>query len=360
MKRFGINFIIIAAAMYGCSGVPQKNNHHYESLDFVYYEVPVDWSDEEIRAETIEFYSQYLEGVKIFLDPGHGGEDRKNRSLSGKIVEADVNLRVALYLREYLEDAGADVLMSRESDETIDLESRSQMANESDADIFISIHHNAPGNDIDYWSNYTSAYYHGIDGEYEFEPFEKRLAMYIERDLAYVMRNSGGLGSFDGTYSDYIIYPGEGFSVLRETKIPAVLIECAFHTSRLEERRLAIPAFNQIQAWGIFRGIGKFFAAGFPVVSLLQDESSFSGGTLNLTLALKDTAGIDSKSIIVYFDSVEIDYSFDKLNSFLSIGIENVEAGEHVLRVICANKSGNYCYPWKRKIITRSKEKYSF
>ncbi len=88
----------------------------------------------------------------------------------------------------------------------------------------------------DNWTDYTSTYYHGFDTDYVYEPSERDIARYIQRDLSYAMRNAGGPGSFDGTYSDYAIYPGEGFAVLRNTVIPAVLVECGFHTNTHEEQ----------------------------------------------------------------------------------------------------------------------------
>jgi len=74
------------------------------------YEYPSDWKNLTIRSQTISEYSIYLSGRKIFLDPGHGGEDRKNKNKTGDVVEADVNLRVALYLKKYLEESGAFVI----------------------------------------------------------------------------------------------------------------------------------------------------------------------------------------------------------------------------------------------------------
>ena len=44
------------------------------------YEYPTDWKDISVREKTITEYSKYLNGRKIFLDPGHGGTDRKNKN----------------------------------------------------------------------------------------------------------------------------------------------------------------------------------------------------------------------------------------------------------------------------------------
>ena len=186
--------------------------------DVPVYEYPSDWKDLSVRAHTISEYSKYLSGRKIFIDPGHGGEDRKNRNKSGEVIEADVNLRVALNLKKYLEAAGANVILSREEDKTVKLSDRSDLSNASGAEIFISIHHNAPSTKEDDYSDYTAVYYHANEIDSVYEPCNHDIAKFIERDLSYVMHNPGGLGSFDGTYSDYNIYPKEGFSVLRKSK----------------------------------------------------------------------------------------------------------------------------------------------
>lgn len=321
------------------------------SSNFPLFEYPLDWKDIEVRSKTISDYSQFLSGKKIFLDPGHGGEDRRNTSRSGVVVEADVNLRVALSLKKYLEQAGATVIVSRDKDATVELGYRSVLANNSGADLFVSVHHNAPGKTEDDYTNYTSVYYHAKDVNYEYEPCNQDMARYIERDLSYVMGNPVGLGSFDGTYSDYNIYPGEGFSVLRKTKIPAVLIEGAFHTSRMEEMRLNNEDFNQIQAWGIFRGLGKYFRAGIPTIALFADSTKYDSKKLSLSFLLNDKAGINHKSLIVYFNKKEFDCKFDKETNVLSVMFDDVAEGEYPLRIICANKNGNHALPYHKSIV---------
>ena len=314
------------------------------SSNFPLFEYPVDWKDNDARTKTISDYSQYLSGKKIFLDPGHGGEDRRNTNKKGDVIEADVNLRVALYLKKYLEQAGAIVFISRDKDATVQLGYRSKLANNSGADLFISVHHNAPGKTEDDYTNYTSVYYHAKDFNYEYEPCNQDMARYIERDLSYVMGNPVGLGSFDGTYSDYNIYPGEGFSVLRKTKIPAVLIEGGFHTSRIDD-------FNQIQAWGIFRGLGKYFRAGIPTISPIADSTKYESQKLSLSFSLNDTSGINHKSISVYLEKREVDFQFDRDKNILTIEVENLVEGEYPVRIICANKNGNHALPYHKSIV---------
>lgn len=315
------------------------------------YEYPPDWKNVTDREKTIAYYSKYLSGRKIFLDPGHGGEDRRNKNPKGDVVEADVNLRVALNLKKYLESAGAIVFISRTKDTTVALGYRSELTNNSGAEIFVSIHHNAPGKAEDNFTNYTSVYYHANETDYEYEPSDHDIARYIERDLSYVMRNPGGLGSFDGTYSDYNIYPGEGFSVLRKKNIPGVLVECAFHTNRFEELRLNNEEFNQIQAWGIFRGLAKYFKAGRPKISFIADSSKYDGTTLQMQFALQDTNGINPKSIQLFFNKEEKEFSFDKLLNILSVKVEMIEPGIYPIRVIVANKNGIHSFTYRKYIV---------
>ncbi len=338
---FGVISILIAAGLQSCSS----------SLAVPLFEYPPEMKDAAVRENIVKDYSAYLAGKKIFLDAGHGGEDRKNKDKNGIVTEADVNLRVVLNLKKYLEEAGAQVFLSREDDKTVDLGFRSELANNSGAEFFISIHHNAPGKSEDDFTDYTSTYYHAKDESYEYDPSNRDLARYIERDLAYAMRNSGGLGSFDGTYSDYIIYPGEGFSVLRKSKIPAVLVECAFHTSRFEILRLNNEEFNQIQAWGIFKGLAKYLRASKPEIKIVSDSLMDGNDNFVLEFDLHDSTGINPKSIQVFVDKREKEFTYDKVSGKVLLKTDALQPGEHLLKIVAANKNGNYSFPFRKKII---------
>ncbi len=346
MKKLGVNrfkialFFLAALLLAGCS-----------AGEYVYYEVPVELKKPELEKEFIQKYSPYIKDYTFFLDPGHGGEDRRNKGYENTAVEADLNLRVGLHLREFLEQAGAKVIMSRVKDQTVDLKERSYMANRSGADFFISIHHNAPGKSSDIWTNYTSTYYHAKESDYVYEPMERDMARFVQRDMAYAMRNSGGPASFDGTYSDYWIYPGDGFSVLRVTEIPAILVECGFNTSHFESARLVKDDYNKIEAWGIFRGLCRYFKAGIPKINFLNENDDFRSGDQLLSFMVSDSSGIDPESIEVEFDSSKVsNYNFDPNTGILSVNLKTVQPGAHEVRVIVANKNGNHNLPFRKEI----------
>lgn len=329
----------------------EKKVYITKECENVKYEIPPDWKDEVKKLEKINKFAPYFTGKKIFIDPGHGGSDRRGKSQDGSVVEADVNLRVALSLRNYFKAAGATVIMSREADSTVDLKYRSVLANNSGADFFISIHHNAPGSSSEYWTNFTSTFYHATEKDYEFEHCERDIAKYVQRDLAYVMGNPNGLGSFDGTYSDYNIYPKEGFSVLRRTEIPSILIECSFFTNPSEQQRLNIEEFNDIQAWGIFRGFGRYLSQGIPTVTYLEADSKLSNGELKFNYSIEDNGGINKKSIEVYLDQKEIDFNYSSAKGLLKINVDNIKKGEHEIKIVAANKNGNYALPFIQKFV---------
>ena len=336
---FIISFLFLQL-FNGCSGSKE-----------VYYEIPKEFRDPQKKIEFIEKYTPYIKNKIIFIDPGHGGEDRRNIGFEGDAIEADINLNVALELSKFLKQVNAVVFLSRDKDTTIALQDRSRLADSLNADIFISIHHNAPGSIGDIWTNYTSTYYHAKPRYYEYNSVNHDLAKYIQRDLSYAMRNSGGPYSFDGTYSDYIIYPNDGFSVLRNSKMPAVLVEGGFTTHHFESQRLTEILFNRIEAWVIFTGLCRFFKAGMPTIKPVSDIDSIGINNREINFIIEDSININPKSIVVKFDSVKFnDYSFNTKNNLLKIDITNIKEGEHILKITVANINGIHSFPFEREI----------
>ena len=180
-----------------------------------------------------------LEGVKIFIDPGHGGPEPGAVGPSG-LREADVNLRVSLTLRNCLKEyGGAQVMMSRTGNVDLGLGERVALANNWGADRFISVHHNASVN-RDYNATETYAYYYAD-------------SVAVDMQKKVHNRLLEGLGLRDGQART------AGFYVLRNTYMPAILTEASYISNPYEEARLRDMGYTWREAYYIYLGIADHF-----------------------------------------------------------------------------------------------------
>ena len=175
--------------------------------------------------------------IRLVLDPGHGGSD------PGAVVEddqeKDITLAVALLVREQLaEQEGLEIIMTREEDTYPSLTDRSDLANEHSADLYVSIHVNALENNDTYEGIIT--FYHPDKRS------DRSLAKIIQENI---VATSGG--------TDRGVQTGN-YAVLRETEMPAVLIETGFITTPAERARLVDPTYQALLAQGIAKGILEY------------------------------------------------------------------------------------------------------
>lgn len=218
-------------------------------------------------------YARFLAGLTVVLDPGHGGRSDRagwKRGPTG-LREAEVNLRVAQFLRDFLTAAGVEVVLTRSADvylaedDGADLLARAAIANELRADLFLSIHHNASGGSAE--TNYTSVFYHGTPDD---SPASLDVARHVLGALQEALRLEQQLDC--GLVSDYAIFPDKGFAVLRAAEVPAVLTESSFHSNPEEEQRLRDAVYNRREAYGLFLGLARWAQGGLPAVRLIQPE----------------------------------------------------------------------------------------
>ncbi len=176
----------------------------------------------------------------VYLDPGHGGTDEG--CARGGVREKDLNLAIALLVREQLKEKGYQVIMSRETDIYVAKEARVAEANRSGADIFISIHQNATEegagvNGMEVWYTQDS------DGH-----DSKRLAQLIRQQT---------LKSTEATERE--LRSDADFYVTKNTSMPACLIETGFLSNAEERRKLNLAEYQQQIADGIVQGIAYYF-----------------------------------------------------------------------------------------------------
>lgn len=194
--------------------------------------------------------------MRICLDPGHGGTDRANRGPTG-YVEADGVLDIALRVRALLQAAGLDVVMTRDKDVSVTLAARMAFAAAQGADLFVSIH-------TDAWSDPVA---HGCTVFCSVRADRSRsLAEAIEQALRQAGRPSRGVKT-------RVLANGRDYyHVIRESKVPSILVECAFHTNPAEEALLKTPDFRQLLAVAIASGIKTFVGPQVPdTVPILFD-----------------------------------------------------------------------------------------
>jgi len=174
-------------------------------------------------------------GRLIVIDPGHGGKDPGAHG--DNITEAEINLIAAKELKKKLEGLGFNVYMTRESNKYVGLYNRPQIANDLNAEAFISIHANAA----------TNKAATGIENLYYPEA-----GYSLKRELAREIQKK--LIAYTGAV-DRGIVERPNLVVTRETKMPSVIVEMGFLTNAEEEARLMNPAYMDSITNGIRDGL---------------------------------------------------------------------------------------------------------
>jgi len=276
-------------------------------------------------------YTKYLAGLRICLDPGHGGDAHRPNYKRGPtgLREAEVNLAVAQHLRDLLEVSGASVIMTRTQDVCLhaedeeDLRLRAELANRSGCDLLVSIHHNAGPPQ----ANYSSVWYHA---DVDHSPASLDVARYVATALLDELRLPDQLGV--PVLSDQLVYPRSGFRLLRLARVPAILCELSFHSNPEQETRLRDPNYLRREARALFTGLARYAFGGVPRVRLIEpaDGVVSTSGQDQVVIELDD--GLRSRkswgwerrlilkdSIIVRVDDTKWPYMFDEQSNRVSL-----------------------------------------
>lgn len=198
-----------------------------------------------------------LAGVKtIILDAGHGGEDGGAVGVEG-IIEKDINLSVALRLRDVLEASGYNVIMTREKDiaiydddaETLREKKRSDLHNRLDIieknggenTIFVSIHQN----------KFPDSKYHGTQIFYsKHDPKSMDLAQAVRKSVTDFLQPDNDREIKEANQKIYL---------LNNAKIPAIVVECGFLSNPEECAKLADKNYQSEMAFSICCGLMDYF-----------------------------------------------------------------------------------------------------
>jgi N-acetylmuramoyl-L-alanine amidase len=216
---------------------------------------------------------------RIVIDPGHGGKDpgTVNRSLG--LEEKNITLDIAKRLNAILnEHAELEVILTRPRDEYVALEERAAIANSNQGDIFISIHTNsaprktARGIEV-YYLNIT-ADPRAMEVAVQENAMSSKSIAEMRTILDQILQNSkiteskilaqciqesmvGNLKTKFTEIEDLGVKKAP-FYVLLGAQMPSALVEVSFLSCRDEARRLAMPAYRQAIADGLYLGIINF------------------------------------------------------------------------------------------------------
>lgn len=208
------------------------------------------WALIAVNGKTIGWMNKNgLNSMLVYLDPGHGGDEPG--AIAGGIKEKDINLKVALKIEKLLVANGYEVIMSRRTDKFVSLSNRAQEANKAKADIFVSVHHNSflgtsygietysynrLGNSTNPMSNNTNR-----------SLASGQLSSAIHKAL---IRNTGAYDRGTRTAN---------FHVIRETNMPAVLLELGYMDYASERAKLVTDSYQNKLAQGAYEGIVQYF-----------------------------------------------------------------------------------------------------
>ncbi|MFT9850343.1 N-acetylmuramoyl-L-alanine amidase CwlD [Aneurinibacillus sp. REN35] len=203
--------------------------------------------------ESWSSWSLPLSGKVIAIDAGHGGPDGGAASKQG-LIEKDVTLPISLYLRDFLQEAGALVVMTREIDtdlanpdtkglskrKTEDLLRRARMIKEKEADLLISVHLNA----------IPSPRWKGAQTFYS--PTRKQsgqVAQLIQDEIKRVINNT-----------DRTAKKTDDIFILRTVECPAALVEVGFLSNEEEARLMSSSQYQKQMANAIYQGILRYYS----------------------------------------------------------------------------------------------------
>ncbi len=161
--------------------------------------------------------------LTVCIDAGHGGDDPGSLAFYTERYEKDDTLDLALATQKYLESSGVEmeIIMTRDDDTFISLDNRCIMANEAEADLFVSLHRNSAegANGVEVWVHSS-------------EPApDCRLAYNILVGLEEV-----GISKNKGVRFGFITDPAEDYQVNRETDMPSCLVELGFMDSKEDNK----------------------------------------------------------------------------------------------------------------------------
>jgi N-acetylmuramoyl-L-alanine amidase len=271
-------------------------------------------------------------GRTIVIDPGHGGVFRGAVGLEG-LDEADVNLGVALYLWGLLDEAGANVYLTRKADRDFvegdtlalrrDLEARVTIANRIGPDVFMSLHHNA-----DFAGDRTFneiQIYHKIDDDGPSLDIARIVARHLLRNIGETKTK---------------VLPGN-YYVLRNAEVPSILCEPSYISNPHIESKLRLAEKQRLEAEVYFMALVDYFSRGIPAIDSLGPEGLVSTAMPRIEVVFDTSAVVDLGSVAVHLDDARLRVSKTGPNRFTAVPPEPLRGGPHLIKAMGRAVGGN-------------------
>lgn len=274
-----------------------------------------------------------LSGWKFCIDAGHGGSE-SGAVGPGGTQEKDINLKVAFILKGMLENEGAQVLMTRQSDVAVSITDRWTMANNWGADRFISIHHNA----------ISEAYVNGTETLVSMYASQEsiELANSVQAELVGQL----GLPNRGVKRVDYV-------GVLNHTNMPAILTEASFLSNAQEEQRLRNDGYLSREASAIMQGIHMPSSINF----ILPQENKISYQAVGVDLQV---AGTETVSQVDLFMEGNLIASKSSAPYTFSVDTAGLKDGSYSLRAVATYQGGRQASMSRDMIIANQAKRWYF
>ncbi len=185
----------------------------------------------------------------VIVDAGHGGADPGKVGINGAL-EKDINLEIAMKLKQFLEMEDVEVILTRDSDAGLydedasnkkvqDMKRRVEIIESAKPDVTVSIHQNS----------YHEEYVHGAQTfYYEGSERSKALAEKIQQSL---------LNEVDKD-NKRVAKSNDSYYLLKKTSVPIVIVECGFLSNSEEAQKLNSDYYQEKLAWAVHLGILQY------------------------------------------------------------------------------------------------------
>lgn len=189
------------------------------------------------------------ENAFVMIDPGHGGKDCGAVGVNG-VYESEINLKIANYIKNNLENRGVRVKFTRYDNSLYSLDQRQKFARDSDADLFIALHNNSSETSL---LSGTEVYYYRANSQPLAKTIHSKLVdawkgIYSDNSLMYekIVPEDGGVRFFP-------------FQVTRIEECPSVLVECGYLSNSTECSMLCNDDVQKELAKAIADGIIDYY-----------------------------------------------------------------------------------------------------